>query len=458
MAGVAPDLSRPSEWLKLLATFLRQDKTREGIGVLAMAMAILTLASLATFDSRDPSYFNYTSVSASERHIHNAVGRVGAELSGDLLGLFGLSALLVPPVFFIWGWTWVGGRRLAHATRRTAGLALLAPSLSLLASILHQMGVLPGGRVQRPGGFLGDELFRWLLFSLGKFGMVVLAMAGLALAAICLSQRPLLSFLALPTSSLARCWTQARASLAAWRAKHAPIDVSLAGPSKGPAAEVPTATAAPAAESQDAAALGAGSESTPKETKAPKEPKAQQAFLFVAGGQGYIHPSLKFLDAPSAERGGSSQEEMAQNSQILEKKLLEFGVEGRVTAVNPGPVITSYEIEPGPGIKINRIVALADDLALGLKALSVRVVAPIPGKAAVGVEIPNQHRATVHLREVLTAKEFGNESLQLPLALGKEIGGEPLVADLAHMPHLLIAGETGSGKSVCINSLILSLL
>jgi len=149
---------------------------------------------------------------------------------------------------------------------------------------------------------------------------------------------------------------------------------------------------------------------------------------------------------------------MAQNSQILEKKLLEFGVEGRVTAVNPGPVITSYELEPGPGIKINRIVALADDLALGLKALSVRVVAPIPGKAAVGVEIPNQHRATVHLREVLATKEFGNEALQLPLALGKEIGGAPMVADLAQMPHLLIAGETGSGKSVCINSLILSLV
>jgi len=167
---------------------------------------------------------------------------------------------------------------------------------------------------------------------------------------------------------------------------------------------------------------------------------------------------LKFLDAPPAERGGSSQEEMAQNSQILEKKLLEFGVEGRVTAVNPGPVITSYELEPGPGIKINRIVSLADDLALGLKALSVRVVAPIPGKAAVGVEIPNQHRATVHLREVLAAKEFGNEALQFPLALGKEIGGAPMVADLAQMPHLLIAGETGSGKSVCISSLILSML
>jgi S-DNA-T family DNA segregation ATPase FtsK/SpoIIIE len=189
----------------------------------------------------------------------------------------------------------------------------------------------------------------------------------------------------------------------------------------------------------------------------PKPDKGQQAFAFARSKGGYTRPSLKLLDAPAAETVGSSQDEMAQNSRLLEKKLLEFGVEGRVTAVNPGPVITSYELEPGPGIKINRIVALADDLALGLKAMSVRVVAPIPGKAAVGVEIPNQHRAIVSLREVLSSKEFANESFQLPLALGKDAAGAPTVADLAQMPHLLIAGETGSGKSVCINSLILSL-
>jgi S-DNA-T family DNA segregation ATPase FtsK/SpoIIIE len=167
---------------------------------------------------------------------------------------------------------------------------------------------------------------------------------------------------------------------------------------------------------------------------------------------------VKFLDSGPAQQISSNPEEMAQNSRLLEKKLLEFGVEGRVTAVNPGPVITSYELEPGPGIKINRIVALADDLALGLKAMSVRVVAPIPGKAAVGVEIPNQRRATVYLRDVLASKEFAAESLQLPLALGQESGGAPMVTDLTQMPHLLIAGETGSGKSVCVNSLILSLV
>jgi S-DNA-T family DNA segregation ATPase FtsK/SpoIIIE len=448
------DMSRPSEWLKLLAAFFRHDKTREGIGVLAMATSVLIVASLATFDPRDPSFFNYASTVG--RQVHNAVGRVGAELAGDLLGLLGLSALLLPPALFFWGWTWIGGRRLVHAWRRSAGLFLVVPSLSLLASVLRHVGVLPGGRVERPGGFLGDELFRLLLFSLGRFGMAVLALVGIAIAVICLTDRPLVSFLAWPSSSLARLSTGMRAIVSSWRGRWARI-ISSAAPPHEPSQTPPAAEglpeSAPASLAPPSAALAVAPDSKEK-----KETKSQQAFPFLVTATGYSKPSLKLLDAPPVERIGSSQEEMAQNSQILEKKLLEFGVEGRVTAVNPGPVITSYELEPGPGIKINRIVALADDLALGLKALSVRVVAPIPGKAAVGVEIPNQHRATVHLREVLATKDFASEALQLPLALGKEIGGTSMVADLTQMPHLLIAGETGSGKSVCINSLILSLV
>lgn len=446
---MAMDMSRPSEWLKLLAAFFRHDKTREGIGVLAMATSVLFVASLATFDPRDPSFFNYASTVG--RQVHNAVGRVGAELAGDLLGLLGLSALLLPPALFFWGWTWIGGRRLAHAWRRSAGLVLVVPSLSLLASVSQHVGVLPGGRVERPGGFLGDELFRLLLFSLGRFGMAVLALVGIAIAVICLTDRPLVSFLAWPSSGLARLSAGMRAIVSAWQARWART-ISSPAPPREPSQTPPAAEGLP--ESAPASLVPA----IAPESKEKKETKSQQAFPFLATTTGYAKPSLKLLDAPPAERVGSSQEEMAQNSQILEKKLLEFGVEGRVTAVNPGPVITSYEIEPGPGIKINRIVALADDLALGLKALSVRVVAPIPGKAAVGVEIPNQHRATVHLREVLATKDFASEAQQLPLALGKEIGGTSVVADLTQMPHLLIAGETGSGKSVCINSLILSLV
>ena len=461
------DLSRPSEWLKGILAVLRHDKTREAIGVLAMAAAVLTLASLATFDPQDPSFFSFAG--DFDGGIRNAVGRVGAELAGDLLGLLGLSSLTIPPLLFVWGWIWVAGRRMPHGWRRGAGLLVGIPSLSLLATILNQLGILRGGRVDHPGGFLGDELYRWLVFALGKFGLTVAALAGLALAAICLSNRTLVSFLGRPAALLTETSARGGALVARWWARRPkgrpkPAGPPPGAPPPGPPAEEPRGAASAEATAQGTSPLlaGAAAEAAPpaesQPTRGKREKQAQQALPFLPPTQGFSRPSPKFLDVPSGERVGSSQEEMAQNSQILEKKLLEFGVEGRVTAVNPGPVITSYEIEPGPGIKINRIVALADDLALGLKALSVRVVAPIPGKAAVGVEIPNQHRATVHLREVLAAKEFANEALQLPLALGKDTVGAPVVADLAQMPHLLIAGETGSGKSVCINSLILSLL
>ncbi len=449
------DLTRPSVWIKGLAAFWRHDKTREAIGVLALAASVLALAALATFDPHDPCFFTYASMTG--RQVHNAVGRVGAEVGGDLLGLLGLSALLVPPALFCWGWAWVGGKRLFRAWRRGVGLVLLVPSVSLLATVLHQVHVLPGGRVERPGGYLGDELFRLLVFFFGTFGLAVLALAGLALAVISLSERSFVSLLAWPSAGLnwlADRWTAARARRAAARARAprpAPREAPESQPLPAPRAEVPLVPADTGA----AAATVAKEKGKEKESET-KASKVQQALPFLPAAEGYARPSPKFLDPAPHEPQGSSQDEMAQNSRLLEKKLLEFGVEGRVTAVNPGPVITSYELEPGPGIKINRIVALADDLALGLKAMSVRVVAPIPGKAAVGVEIPNRHRATVYLRDVLGTKEFANESLQLPLALGKESSGAPMVADLTQMPHLLIAGETGSGKSVCINSLILS--
>lgn len=430
-----------------------------------MATAILTLAALVSFDPQDPSFFTYAG--AAEREIRNAVGRFGSEVAGDLLGLLGLSALIVPPTFFVWGWVWVGGRRVMHPWRRGFGLVAIVPSVSLLASVLHHLQVLPGGRVERPGGYLGDELYRQLIYALGTFGLAVLALTGLALAAICLSERSFVSCAAWPTAGLAWLEARWRATRAAWQARRR--RAKPAAPRPAPPA--PSVAPAPEGRSEVAAASQPSPAEVsaipppvreakvarePREPKEPKPSRGQQLFDFLPATEGYSKPSVKLLDGVSAEPIGQNQDEMAQNSRLLEKKLLEFGVEGRVTAVNPGPVITSYELEPGPGIKINRIVALADDLALGLKAMSVRVVAPIPGKAAVGVEIPNQHRAVVSLREVLSCKEFGNEALGLPLALGVDSGGKPLVTDLTQMPHLLIAGETGSGKSVCINSLILS--
>ena len=146
------------------------------------------------------------------------------------------------------------------------------------------------------------------------------------------------------------------------------------------------------------------------------------------------------------------------NSRILEKKLLDFAVGGRVVTVHPGPVITMYEFEPAPGVKVNRITSLSDDLVLALRALSVRIVAPIPGKSVVGIEVPNTQREVVYLRELLDARSFRSSPSRLTLALGKDIFGNPVEADLAAMPHLLVAGATGTGKSVFLNAMLCSIL
>jgi DNA segregation ATPase FtsK/SpoIIIE, S-DNA-T family len=169
-------------------------------------------------------------------------------------------------------------------------------------------------------------------------------------------------------------------------------------------------------------------------------------------------PSLDLLDIPATPQRGHNPEELAIQARFLEQKLREFGVEGEVVQVSPGPVITMYEFAPAAGVKVNKIVNLQDDLALVMEAISVRVVAPIPGKAVVGIEIPHKRRETVRFRDLLDSEEWHTSTSKLSLALGKDILGRPVITDLALIPHLLIAGATGSGKSVGLNSLICSLL
>ncbi len=152
------------------------------------------------------------------------------------------------------------------------------------------------------------------------------------------------------------------------------------------------------------------------------------------------------------------KESIQANARILEKKLKDYGIDGKVTEVRPGPVVTMYEFEPAPGIKVSRISNLSDDLAMALSAVSIRIVAPIPGKSVVGIEIPNKVRQTVYLREIIESDIFSASRMFLALALGKTIAGEPFVAELTKMPHLLVAGSTGSGKSVSLNSMICSVL
>jgi S-DNA-T family DNA segregation ATPase FtsK/SpoIIIE len=169
-------------------------------------------------------------------------------------------------------------------------------------------------------------------------------------------------------------------------------------------------------------------------------------------------PSLDLLETPLNTEEGQSEEELMQQARFLEQKLREFGVEGEVVQVSPGPVITMYEFAPAAGVKVNKIANLQDDLALVMRALSVRIVAPVPGKAVVGIEVPNVRRETIALRSLVDTEEFQGSSSKLNIVLGKDILGQPVITDLALIPHLLVAGATGSGKSVGLNSVICSLL
>jgi len=193
--------------------------------------------------------------------------------------------------------------------------------------------------------------------------------------------------------------------------------------------------------------------------KEPSKKPEQEPFPFMNVVGEFKLPPLDLLDEPPGEKDLDIQREsLEMNARRLERKLLDFGVSGEVVEILPGPVITMYEFKPAPGIKISKVAGLSDDLALALRAQSIRIVAPIPGKAAIGIEIPNNKRDLVHLKEILSSQVYQNVNYKLTIGLGKDITGSPVVSDLSKMPHLLVAGATGTGKSVALNGMINSLL
>jgi S-DNA-T family DNA segregation ATPase FtsK/SpoIIIE len=186
--------------------------------------------------------------------------------------------------------------------------------------------------------------------------------------------------------------------------------------------------------------------------------EAQPALQFDDKTTNFELPPLALLaDTSEVVRHHLSDEALEENARMLESVLDDYGVKGDIVSVRPGPVVTMYELEPAPGLKASRVIGLADDIARSMSALSARV-STVPGRSVIGIELPNDHREKVVLREILASRDFGDSTQSLPLALGKDIAGDPVVANLAKMPHLLIAGTTGSGKSVAINTMILSLL
>jgi S-DNA-T family DNA segregation ATPase FtsK/SpoIIIE len=409
------------------------------IGLTALLIAI----SLISYDVNDRSL----NTPSGLLNTHNWGGFVGAFLADLLLQGLGLSSYLLP-IFLC-----IGAAQMFRATykgvsltRATAYAVLLVSVGVLLSALIDSESARDGGGIV--GGFLKESV---LVPLFGRLSAVLIACFTLLLSVMMLTQSSLLDLLGHSKKS----FFEFKKSIVP--AVHNRLKEFRENKDKRKGENTKK-------EKKDYVPPPIVVKDEPKDdwvvkkTAKKSAPPPEQFTLPEVSEEGYKLPPLELLDPPEGEQFHIDKDTLHANSLILQKKLEDFGVDGEVVAVRPGPVITMYEFKPAPGVKVRRIVMLADDLAMALRAVSVRILAPIPGESVVGIEIPNPRRETVYLREVIESETYRNTDSKLTLALGKDIGGVPFATDLSRMPHLLVAGATGTGKSVSINAMILSIL
>src|SRR5450432_1754830 len=458
-------------------------RLRELAGLALIALSGVAAAALMTWSVQDPSFSHATS-----RAIRNVVGYPGAIGADLLMQILGLGAIMVILPVAAWGWRMVNHRAFDREALRFGCWVLCTVIAAGFASCWPRSAAwpLPTGL----GGVVGDALIRVPAVVFGPPGFayrlvlgIILgaAMTAAFLVAIGVGSRPpeedLVDDDNTPFAeeedddkSVKLGWafhavmsTKARL---AWLLRAAYSSRVSSGPQSRPAASArqePTigGRIGPALAPQSDEDFEDESDEEEEEdapaARAPRK-KAPARASSRKSSEKFELPSVSVLSAPKAsDRQPLSKAELETNSRALEGVLGDFGVRGEIVKAHPGPVVTLYELEPAPGIKSSRVIGLSDDIARSMSALSARV-AVVPGRNAIGIELPNPHREKVYLRELLAVKD-GNESVaKLPLCLGKNIGGDSIIVDLARMPHLLIAGTTGSGKSVAINTMILSLV
>lgn len=382
----------------------------EVLGVVSILGSIYLLMSLSTHYIKDPVLFFRTT--EPPKPIRNLGGTVGAHISGWLIILLGLAAFIIPLLIIAFGIKRLLGKE-KHRIYLLGGVLFIVSS-SLLFSLLSltfnvNIEKYPDGIGGLIGRGIADIVSRLLsipgayIFSLSVFLSSIILLSPISLTALALSRK--------------RKIEEKREDIE---------EITLSETEEVTLEEQKIITDKPEA-------------IRPKKTGI------------------YELPPLELLNLYDSASIRPSKDELLTGSSLIEKKLEDFDVEGKVTQVHPGPIVTMYEFEPAPGVKITRVVSLADDLALALKAESVRV-SPIPGKATIGIEVPNRQRETVSLRELISSDSFKKSNSKLTLSLGKDIFGNPVVTDLLKMPHLLVAGATGSGKSMSINTMIMSIL
>jgi DNA segregation ATPase FtsK/SpoIIIE, S-DNA-T family len=451
-------------------------------GCVLLLTVAATGASLATWSVHDPSLTH-----ATNAPVRNLLGRPGASVADLLMQLWGAAsvALLFPVA--VWGWRLTSGRPIDRERMRLGLWVVGALGAAAFASCLPPTPgwPLPTGL----GGVVGDGLLRaptWLTGSpMGSWTRILLATLSGSLALFALAFAAGLTWRrehqggdedidddlsgdaerGLFWGRVVHAWLSLRSRAARVfsfvRLRWNDGDDALAPlPRRGagqrieprwrdaPAVELPRDQrhAAPEPEPEEDEVVEA-----PPRARKPRAPKSKRA------DDGYELPPINLLAVPKIERSSITEDMLQSNAQALEGVLGDFGVRGEIINARPGPVVTLYELEPAPGIKSSRVIGLADDIARSMSAISARV-AVVSGRNAIGIELPNPKREKVFLRELLSSDDYVESSAKLPLCLGKTIGGEPVIVDLARMPHLLIAGTTGSGKSVGINTMILSIV
>jgi len=417
-------------------------------GILSGAAGLFLLIALLSYRTDDLSFNTY----ATGAKVHNFGGTAGAYLSDLFLQVFGLASLAFPGALLFISYRLLRFKEFQWRAYKGAGFLVFLISLATLFAFDLETTSLFGQKVQT-GGAIGFNAANLLKGFLGVPGALLLILPVLAISVMVLSRFSFVMIAGEGISALKSRWANYREKQELNRQLRDAREPGTARPA--PLIHPPTA---PSPLSPPNPSPPAPVVKKEKKRDESRSAPVQESFEFARAEGPYRTPPMSILDAPPETRRRVDKELLTMNARLLEKKLRDFHVEGEVTDIHPGPVITMFEYAPGPGIKVNRIANLSDDLSMALQALSIRIVAPIPGKGVVGIEVPNREREMVFLREIFSVGEFNRGKMKLPMALGKDIAGLPVVTDLARMPHLLVAGATGSGKSVSINTMILSLL
>ena len=418
----------------------REHLQKEIAGVFWLAVGAFLLLALVSYHGSDPSFNN----NLHPQTVRNFGGVVGAHLADLFFQICGLPALLIPGACLLLAWRLLKFRDIKVRAYKVGAFLLLLVSLDGLIALRWQQVTFAGQPVAKAGGAIGSLLADALVSYLNLTGAAIFLSVFFLVGLMLVARFSMVLFLEGVLARLAGWLEQRRAARRAKkeqraraegiRIDHAPLIVQ---PEPKPLLPAPKPQA---------------------RKKKKDETGPQETFSFLEPSGTYHRPLLSLLDHEGESVRPIDRDSLMMQARILEKKLKDFNVEGEVVEVKPGPVVTMYEFAPAPGVKVSKIAGLSDDLTMALKALSIRIVAPIPGRGVVGIEIPNKDRETVWLKDILDSEEFQKTGGRLPMALGKDIFGRTVVADLAKMPHLLVAGSTGSGKSVSINTMILSLL